>query len=70
MKFKEYIKQLKEFLQENPEAANLDVIYAKDAEGNGFDNVHYGPTIGNFEDGDFSEEPLDNDPSFNAVCIN
>lgn len=55
----------------------MDVIYSTDAEGNGFDYVHYTPSIGYLtEDRDFinDEEDLEyleiSVDDFNAVCIN
>ena len=38
MKLNEYIKMLNEYIKENPEHSDLDVIYFSDPEGNG---VHY-----------------------------
>ena len=65
MKFKEYVNQLKKFLKDNPEAADYDVVYASDSEGNSFHLVHYAPTIGEFKNHDFSSigKP-------DAICIN
>ena len=65
MKFKEYVSQLKKFLKNNPEAADYDVVYVSDSEGNSFHLVHYEPTIGYHEGNEF-----DDDSQPNAVCIN
>ena len=82
MKFKEYIENLKKFAEENPETLELDVIYSKDDEGNGFNLVHVNqPTTGIF-DGEYNGEFLSCEEDFeemradgeevkiNAICIN
>ena len=74
MKFKQYIETLQTFMEENPETSEYEVIYSKDAEGNGFDTVYHSPSKGIYEDREFTEpdpEWEDEDPSeMNAVCIN
>ena len=75
MKLKEFLANLNEFVKENPEALELDVISSKDDEGNGYNEVIYTPSIGNFEDKDFTskssmEEEGYEDMEINAVCIN
>jgi hypothetical protein len=49
-----------------PETLDMDVIYSRDDEGNGFQQVHYAPSKGNYEDMEFQE----GDEDVNAVCIN
>jgi len=66
MKLKEYIKNLQNLVDENPEAANYKVVYGIDSEGNGFDTVHHTPSLGNFKDGEFDQESKNK----NVVCIN
>ena len=66
MTLKEYIEQLQKFAEMNPETLNMDVIYSRDDEGNGFQQVHYAPSKGFYEDMEFQE----GDESVNAVCIN
>jgi hypothetical protein len=67
MKLKKYVQFLDEFVKMYPEALDLEVIYCRDDEGNGFDPVKYSPTLGQFdEDGMFKDTK--DDP--NAVCIN
>jgi hypothetical protein len=62
--------------KKNPEALEMDVVNAKDEEGNGYDPVYYGPSIGHFKDGDycskgdFESQELPEDTEINAVCIN
>lgn len=36
MKLREYIEQLQKFAEMNPETLDMDVIYSRDDEGNGF----------------------------------
>jgi hypothetical protein len=76
MNFKEYVESLQKLLKENPETANLEVIAAADDEGNDFNRVGYGPTLGHYsEEGDFtaeeSYEVYDLHASdTNTICIN
>lgn len=75
---KEYILDLQKLVEENPETADFIVITAKDAEGNGYEPIYYGPTIGLYEDDNnfISEDQYDEyeglyiDTSSNAVCVN
>ena len=67
---------LVEFLKENPDAKDLDVFTAKDAEGNEYDEVCYSPSKG-YYDGDsysaqedFEDQEIDEDTELNAVCVN
>ena len=66
MKLKEYIRHLNSLTESNPEALDMDVVYAKDEEGNGFTLAHYAPAIGNFDGHDFDGD-TDN---HNAICLN
>lgn len=67
MKLKEYVKNLNELIESRPETAEFDVVTSKDDEGNGYNLVHYSPTVGNYdnEDREFTEEV-----ETNAVCVN
>lgn len=74
MKFKEYLAELNKIAKKNPETLNMDVIYSKDDEGNGYQQVSYEPSKG-FYDGDeftgeghFEECEITENP--NAICIN
>lgn len=76
MKLKEYIDNLNQLVKEKPELLELDVIYAKDAEGNGFEELYYGPTVGCFTE-DFEFVSLDqyedhelDETNTNSICIN
>lgn len=74
MTLNEYIEQLQHLIKENPLAANMEVIYSKDDEGNGYDGVYFSPTVGFFNDSEFiptdqmDEYEIEEDS--NAVCIN
>jgi hypothetical protein len=75
MKLKEYIEQLQKFAQMNPETLDMDVIYSRDDEGNGFGQVHYAPSKGIYEDMEFIAsdqlEDYERDTTdINSVCIN
>jgi hypothetical protein len=67
MTFKDYVEGLNKLLKEKPDSAELQVIHARDDEGNGFMPVLYGPLIGEYDDeGEFNTE----EGNHNAVCIN
>jgi hypothetical protein len=75
MTLKEFIENLNNFAKENPETLEMKVLTSKDDEGNGFNLIHYTPSKGIFEDGDFI--PYDNyedddreDSETNSVCVN
>lgn len=75
MTLKEFIENLNEFVKENPETLDMQVITSKDDEGNGFNLVHYTPSKGIYEDREFisSEQYEDyerDDSETNAVCVN
>ena len=78
MKLKEFIDNLNNFVTENPESLDLDVVYSTDDEGNGYNKVNFEPCLGFYEDREFKsvaydeededvEIPLD---EYNSVCIN
>ena len=66
MKFKEFLEKANKLAEENPKSLDMEVVYSKDDEGNGYGNVHYDITMGNFDGDSFG---LDYDDS-NSVCIN
>lgn len=41
----EYVENLNDFLEENPKAKELPVVYASDPEGNNWHNVQSGPCL-------------------------
>ena len=53
MTLKKFIENLSEFVKENPETLDMQVITSRDDEGNGFNLVYCSPCKGIFEDGDF-----------------
>lgn len=65
MKLKEYIEKLEELAKKNPEALEFDVITSIDAEGNGYNLVHYSPSLGEYSDCEFRQMRVPN-----AVCVN
>lgn len=71
MTLKEYAAKLTELAEKHPD---LEVIYAKDDEGNDFRPVHFGPTLGNYGDGQFisddGTEEFIQDFGINSCCIN
>jgi len=83
MKLKEYLKKLQEFVKDNPEVLEYEVIYAKDDEGNGYQSVNYPPsTIGYFNESEWEFIDVDQFKEYeeyteaetkltaNAICIN
>lgn len=68
MTLNEYKKQLDEFCKNNSRLGNCIVVTSIDNEGNGFNEVFYGPTAGYYTDGEFIDEGDDGD--INAVCLN
>ena len=75
MKLKEYAKLINNIAKRYP---NLEVIYSKDDEGNDFQEVVYEPSIGYFEEGEYTEfDSIESDEqqflnikNCNAICIN
>ena len=81
MKLRQFLDQLNNLVKEHPEYLDLDVITSKDAEGNGFEEVYYEPSVGVFDDSndsqfcsreseDFEEEYGYTDQDINAICVN
>jgi hypothetical protein len=72
MTLNEYMIILNKVAEEHPEALDMEVITSKDDEGNGFNAVHYGPTLGYFDGSYFtashSVRPNEHEP--NRVCLN
>ncbi len=67
MKLKEFVENLNKLLKDRPETAQFNVVTSADDEGNGFNLVHFEPSVGNYneDDNEFKEEL-----ELNAVCIN
>lgn len=79
MKLREFIDNLNQLAKEDPSLLEKNVIFAKDAEGNGYDEVYYGPSAGVFTEDfefipsdseDFEEEYEYTRTDINAICIN
>ncbi len=66
MEFGKFLERLNKLAEENPKVLKLVVVTSCDDEGNGFNKVHYEPSVGHYEDGDFQGE----DGCINAVCVN
>ena len=66
-KLKQHLDELNKIVATHPEALELEVITSKDDEGNGYNYVHYSPSIGLYEDGEFESEFYGNG---NSVCLN
>lgn len=65
MKLVEFAQNIKHFAEKYP---NLEVVFSKDDEGNGFSRIFYSPSLGLFEDGEFSTQCEIKE--INAICIN
>jgi hypothetical protein len=81
MIFSEYLKRLNKFAETHPETLGYQCVSAIDDEGNGFNVVHFSPSVGYFDGSyDFTKEKYiselmddDDDPEDfkpNAICIN
>jgi len=73
MTLREYIKILNDFAEENPEKLDMQVITSSDDEGNGYNLIHYSPSKGYYDLGEFYGENDDDEYSpdeINAVCVN
>jgi len=74
MKLKEYLEELNKIIEQNPEALEMEVIYAKDDEGNGYQKVNFSPSLGWADIRhyyiDYFEENGRTEEEPNCVCIN
>jgi hypothetical protein len=75
MTLKEFIKNLKQFVKENPETLEMQVVTSINDEGNGYNLVQFTPSKGIFEDKEFIssdgyEEEERESSETNAVCVN
>jgi sucrose-6-phosphate hydrolase SacC (GH32 family) len=76
MTLKQFIENLNEFVKENPETLDMNVITSEDDEGNGFSPVYFTPSKGFYNDSAgfiyyeaYEAYKIDNSDT-NAVCIN
>lgn len=73
MKLQQYIEKLQELLKEH---GDLELIYSTDDEGNGYEKVHYNPSVVNYIASDrevIHEDDLEeyNETDYQKViCIN
>ena len=68
MTLKTYLEQLNLVAKRNPKLLKLPVIYARDSEGNGFENVVFSPTMMTKIDDSYQDTKLIDKAE--AVCIN
>ena len=66
MTFDKYLRQLNAYAEANPKSLELEAIYAKDDEGNGYGHTHYSPSMVEYDGEDV--DPESETP--NAVVIN
>ncbi|MCK4821936.1 hypothetical protein KA005_39595 [bacterium] len=68
MLLKDFLNSVIEMAELDPTILELQLVTSVDDEGNGFNPVHYEPTLGyyNAEDREFNQE----DPHPNAICLN
>ena len=67
MKFKKHVENLNKLLEERPETGDFDVVTSRDDKGNGYNLVHYYPSVGHYDKEDREFEP---EKTLNAVCVN
>lgn len=72
MNMQEFADQINQLLKEKPELKTATAVYSIDDEGNGFDEVQFGPTLGHYKGFEFHayEKEGENPGPINAVCIN
>ena len=67
MTLDEFLLNINDLVDENPDILDCTVIYSIDDEGNAFHKVLFEPTLG-FYDNDQGE--FDADHTVNSICIN
>lgn len=77
MKLKEWLDKLNKLVESDPGILEVEVIYAKDEEGNSFEVVQYTPSIGFYDskNQEFSGQESLYDPNegenlTSVVCLN
>ena len=69
--FREYIEECNKLLSENPKCGDFPAIYAKDSEGNGYDQVSFSPSLAEAKKNRYSYDIVSQDEDkANAVIIN
>lgn len=64
MTLTQYIQYLQ--ISADEHGGDLQVVYSCDDEGNSFDSIHFTPTIGKYDNRQFT----DTEDKPNAVCVN
>lgn len=67
MKIEDYIAALQTLAQKHPGAV---VIYSSDDEGNHYSPVHFHPSAGRFNGGEWIPDDMTKKFKANAVCLN
>jgi len=70
MKLKDYIKGLQELIKDNPASKEYEVVYACDDEGNAYCQVHFLPSIGEWNEESQSFHVTRTPEDYNAICLN
>ena len=84
MKLEKFLKNINDLIEKNPEILKMDVISAIDDEGNGYNGLHFNPSVGMFNDDeefhsceedfrewvDYCEDDESTEWKPNAICIN
>lgn len=78
MKLNDYIESLQKLVEDDLTLGDLDIIYAKDSEGNGYESVYQYPSLGFYEEYEreftpeeyFEDSDVPDDLEVNSVCIN
>lgn len=68
MKLRQYMRQLVELAETDPDMLDLAVITSSD-EGNGYNQVHFSPSLGHFDGQEFDNSKEANKKP-NAICLN
>ena len=71
MKLEEFIKQLKDFVKQNPKAAKLDVIYRLDSNEDYYGDLELDLEIGTYDGLEFGTlDEYDEENPLNSIRIN
>lgn len=70
MKLEEYVEGLNDFLEMNPEAKELPVVYASDPEGNDWHYTISSPTMISKEGNGYSRSTTYDIDEADEICIN
>jgi len=68
MKLKEWLEELNELVDHNPNMLEMDIVTSSDDEGNSFNTVQYTPSFGIFIDDEF--EQITKPSEATVVCLN